>query len=96
MEITKDDIEDLYLSIGFYPPKTNIQIRPYYEIYKYINTDYSFTEILQLIGLTPYRIETFKKAIAKKWIPKKLEESTNYYKQFQTEIRAIMEAFVKK
>lgn len=96
MEVTTSDIEELYIHLGFRKPDTNIQIHAYYQIFKTISTSYTFPEIMELLGLTDYKIKTFSESIAKKWAPAKIEKSLNYYRQYPTEISSIMHAFVMK
>lgn len=96
MELSKDDIDDMFVSIAFNPPRTHGEMRAYYELYKTMNTNYTLSDIFYLLGLTKFKVEAFAVKMSKKWSVKELEHSVNYSKQFNTEIRAILELFVKK
>lgn len=95
MELARDDLEDLYLSIAFRPPRTNAEMRAYYELYKSLNTHYTLPQIFDLIGLSKCKIDAFAVKMSKRWTVKELEHSVNYSKNYNTEIRAILQAFVK-
>jgi hypothetical protein len=95
MEISEDEIEDLFVSIAFHPPRTNYELRAYYELYKSLDTAYTLPQIFSLMGVSSKKIQTFTVKMGRNWSIKELEQSVSYLKNYNTEIRAILYTFSK-
>jgi hypothetical protein len=95
MNFNENNIEDLFDSIAFKPPSKLTEFKAFYEIYKKNNYKYTFEEILNFIGVSIKKRQSFKNKMSSGFTPKELEESLRYLQSHSTEIMAILFVFQK-